>query len=86
MPGWPDALSALGQLYPNQAAGDARADGAAVAHFREAAQAGSRSGQVWEMLGELLAGSDPAGAHSSGSVNPCKSTVSWSFGSRGTSN
>ena len=48
----------LGALHPQME----RKGRAAVAHFRAATAAGSVSGEVWEMYGELLAPSDPAGA------------------------
>ena len=47
----------LGALYPQAE----RKGQAAVAHFRAATEAGCASGEVWEMLGELLASTEPAG-------------------------
>ncbi|BDA40854.1 RNA polymerase-associated protein CTR9 homolog [Coccomyxa sp. Obi] len=58
VPGWPDALHMVGQLYPLAE----RKGQTAVDHFRDAAEANSTSGAVWEMLGELLATSDPPGS------------------------
>jgi Flp pilus assembly protein TadD len=57
VPGWPDALNMLGLLYPQVE----RKGQAAVSHFQEAAEADSKSGVVWEMLGELLSTTDPPG-------------------------
>ncbi len=48
----------LGALHPQME----RKGRAAAAHFRAATAAGSVSGEVWEMYGELLAPGDPAGA------------------------
>ncbi len=48
----------LGALHPQME----RKGRAAAAHFRAATAAGSASGEVWEMYGELLAPGDPAGA------------------------
>ncbi|KAK9844132.1 hypothetical protein WJX81_005444 [Elliptochloris bilobata] len=58
VPGWVDALKVLGALYPQAE----RKGQAAVAHFRAATEAGSASGEVWEMFGELLAATEPAEA------------------------
>ena len=63
VPFWPEALTTMGRLFP-YAKGRAGAGESAIAHFREAARADSSSSLVWEMLGEMLAPSDPAGAHS----------------------
>lgn len=57
VPGWPDALHMVGQLYPLAE----RKGRTAVEHFKDAAEANSTSGAVWEMLGELLATEDPPG-------------------------
>lgn len=57
VPGWPDALQMVGQLYPQAE----RKGQAAIDHFRDATEANSSSGAVWEMLGELLAPVDPPG-------------------------
>lgn len=47
----------LGQLYPqSQRKGDA-----AIEHFREAAQKPGSPSEVWEMLADLLATTDPSG-------------------------
>ena len=51
------AMQVLGNLYPQME----RKGQAAVAHFKEAAQKNNSSGEVWEMLGELLASTDPVG-------------------------
>ena len=50
----------LGQLYP-QMPGKRQA---ALAHFQRAAQQSTCSGDVWQILGELLAPIDAQGAHS----------------------
>ena len=63
VPFWPEALTTMGRLFP-YAKGHAGAGERAIAHFREAARADSSSSLVWEMLGEMLAPSDPAGAQS----------------------
>ncbi|KAK9810525.1 hypothetical protein WJX72_012163 [[Myrmecia] bisecta] len=58
VPSWDDALTVLGHVYPQMPAKGAKA----VDHFRTAAAKPGASCQVWEMLGELLAGTDPAAA------------------------
>ena len=50
----------MGKLFP-YAKGRLGAGESAIAHFREAAKADSSSSLVWEMLGEMLALSDPPG-------------------------
>lgn len=61
VPGWPDALHMVGHLYPQAE----RKGQAAIAHFRDATEANSKSASVWEMLGELLAPIDAPGQPSS---------------------
>ena len=51
-------MQVLGNLYPQM---EGRRGQAAVEHFKSAAEKNTSSGQVLEMLGELLATSDPAG-------------------------
>ena len=51
-------MQVLGNLYPQM---EARRGQAAVEHFKSAAEKPTSSGQVLEMLGELLATSNPAG-------------------------
>eukprot|EP00884_Botryococcus_braunii_P015610 jgi/Botrbrau1/2732/Bobra.0164s0012.1 len=58
VPGWIDALKVLGQLYPQTE----RKGNAAIEHFREAAQKPGSSSEVWEMLADLLAATDPSGS------------------------
>ena len=50
----------MGKLFP-YAKGRLGAGESAIAHFKEAAKADSSSSLVWEMLGEMLAFSDPPG-------------------------
>ena len=52
--GW---LQILGNLYPHNP-GKARK---AVSHFKDAAGRSEKDPEVWEMLGELLAATDPSG-------------------------
>jgi RNA polymerase-associated protein CTR9 len=59
-PAWNDALRVLGPLLPRLPT--ARAGTRAARHFREAAERDSGGGALWEMLGDALAASDPAGA------------------------
>lgn len=66
VPGWPDALNMLGSLYPQAE----RKGQAAFTLFQEAAEADSKSGAVWEILGELLASSDPPGEHTHTYISP----------------
>ncbi|DBA73696.1 TPA: hypothetical protein ACH3X2_009676 [Trebouxia sp. C0005] len=56
--GWMDALKILGNLYPHNP-GKAHK---AVSHFKDAASRSDKDPEVWEMLGELLAATDPSGA------------------------
>ncbi|KAL3140102.1 hypothetical protein ABBQ38_004382 [Trebouxia sp. C0009 RCD-2024] len=58
VPGWMDALKILGNLYPHNPAKAHKA----VSHFKEAAGRSDKDPEVWEMLGELLAPTDPSGA------------------------
>lgn len=51
-------LQLLGNLYPQM---EGRKGQAALEHFKRAAEKTSNSGQVLEMLGELLATVDPQG-------------------------
>ena len=51
-------MQVLGNLYPQM---EGRRGQTAVEHFKSAAEKNTSSGQVLEMLGELLATSDPAG-------------------------
>jgi len=50
----------MGRLFP-YAKARAGAGESAIAHFKEAARADTSSSLVWEMLGEMLSTSDPAG-------------------------
>lgn len=50
----------MGKLFP-YAKGRLGAGESAIAHFKEAAKADISSSLVWEMLGEMLAFSDPPG-------------------------
>ena len=50
-------LQILGNLYPHNP-GKAHK---AVSHFKEAAGRSDKDPEVWEMLGELLAATDPSG-------------------------
>lgn len=72
-------MQILGNLYPHNPAKAHRA----VSHFKEAAGRSDKDPEVWEMLGELLAPTDPSGllqclcelvgcsmGHSVGSLSP----------------
>ncbi|KAK9845686.1 hypothetical protein WJX84_004302 [Apatococcus fuscideae] len=58
VPGWQDALQVLGQLYSKMPEKAAKS----LAQFREAAARSPSSMEVWEMLAELLAATDPPGS------------------------
>ena len=62
VPGWYDALRVLGRLYPRLPGKAGSAAGGAAAALRGAAAAkhGQRA-ELWEILGDILAGQDPAG-------------------------
>ena len=77
VPFWPEALTTMGKLFP-YAKARAGAGESTIAHFREAAKADTSSSLVWEMLGELLAPSDPAGAPQSSCLPsgcPCRNLL-----------
>lgn len=59
-PGWEDALRLLAPLCPRQATATAAARPAR--HFKLAAERRPDDAELWEMLGDVLAGADPAGA------------------------
>lgn len=50
-------MQILGNLYPHNPAKAHKA----VSHFKEAAGRSDKDPEVWEMLGELLAPTDPSG-------------------------
>lgn len=50
-------MQILGNLYPHNPAKAHKA----VSHFRDAAGRSDRDPEIWEMLGELLAPTDPSG-------------------------
>ena len=50
-------MQILGNLYPHNP-GKAHK---AVSHFKDAASRSDKDPEVWEMLGELLAATDPSG-------------------------
>lgn len=53
-------MQILGNLYPHNP-GKAHK---AVSHFKDAAGRSDKDPEVWEMLGELLAATDPSGGTS----------------------
>lgn len=59
-PGWMDALRVLAPLVPRNYQGAAAVPSAV--HFKEAAERDDKDASLWEMLGDVLAGSDPASA------------------------
>ncbi|KAK9805938.1 hypothetical protein WJX73_006894 [Symbiochloris irregularis] len=59
VPGWPDALQALGPLYQHARH---RNPDSVLPQFKAAAQKGQGSAEMWETLGELLATTDSAAA------------------------
>ena len=68
-------MQILGNLYPHNP-GKAHK---AVSHFKDAAGRSDKDPEVWEMLGELLAATDPSG----GAMIHCHSCLacrcsSWS--------
>ncbi|PRW61484.1 RNA polymerase-associated CTR9-like protein [Chlorella sorokiniana] len=61
-PQWIDALEMLGRVYPKAAHKSSRQARDVVPQFKEAAQARPRNAHIWELLGDLLASLEPAGA------------------------
>ena len=65
----------LGNLYPHNPAKAHKA----VSHFKEAAARSDKDPEVWEMLGELLAPTDPSGGcHMLRSNTMHKAPMPWS--------
>lgn len=60
-------MQILGNLYPHNP-GKAHK---AVSHFKDAAGRSDKDPEVWEMLGELLAATDPSGKAPSYAICPC---------------
>ena len=60
-------MQILGNLYPHYPNKAQKA----VQHFKDAASRSDKDPEIWEMLGELLAPSDPSGGCSADLVRPC---------------